>query len=106
MNQRPYWEMYKTVQKMLWFTEEIDLSKDLHDFQKLSTVEQNYIELVFAFFAQSDSIVNENVVTRFYEEVKDAAVRCFYGLQIAFENVHSETYNVILDTLVKDQERR
>ena len=62
--------------------------------------------MILAFFAQADNIVNENVITRIYGEVKDASVRAFYGLQIAFENIHSETYNVILDTLVQDSGRK
>jgi ribonucleotide reductase beta subunit family protein with ferritin-like domain len=98
--------MYKTVQKMLWFTEEIDLTQDVIDFDAMSREEQRFIEMILAFFAQADSIVNENVITRLYSEVKDASVRAFYGLQIAFENVHSETYNVILDTLVRDVEKK
>lgn len=102
----PFWRMYKTVQKMLWFTEEIDLTQDVIDFDAMSREEQRFIEMILAFFAQADSIVNENVITRLYSEVKDASVRAFYGLQIAFENVHSETYNVILDTLVRDVEKK
>ena len=103
---RPFWDMYKTVQKMLWFSEEIDLSEDRKHFAGLSADEKRFIEMILAFFAQADSIVTENVVTRLYDEVKDASVRAFYGLQIAFENVHSETYNVILDTLITDPARK
>jgi ribonucleotide reductase beta subunit family protein with ferritin-like domain len=103
---RPFWDSYKTVQKMLWFTEEIDLVQDVSDFQTLSADEQYFLEMILAFFAQADSIVTENVVTRLYDEVKDASARAFYGLQIAFENVHSETYNVILDTLIQDPIRK
>ena len=101
---RPFWDMYKITQKMLWFSEEIDLTQDVIDFKSMSTDERHFVEMILAFFAQADSIVNENVVTRLYNDVKDAAVRAFYGLQIAFENVHSETYNVILDTLVQDND--
>jgi len=97
----PFWKMYKTVQKMLWFTEEIDLTQDRIDFEAMLPAEQRFVEMILAFFAQADNIVNENVITRLYTEVKDASIRAFYGLQIAFENVHSETYNVILDTLVR-----
>ena len=103
---RPFWEMYKTVQKMLWFVEEIDLVQDIADFEAMSPGEQRFLEMILAFFAQADNIVNENVITRLYNEVKDASVRAFYGLQIAFENVHSETYNVILDNLVKDSAKK
>lgn len=102
----PYWKMYKTVQKMLWFTEEIDLAQDVIDFEAMTPAEQRFLEMILAFFAQADNIVNENVITRLYNEVKDASIRAFYGLQIAFENVHSETYNVILDTLVKCPEKK
>ena len=92
--------------KMLWFTEEIDLVQDIADFEALSAAEQRFLEMILAFFAQADNIVNENVITRLYDEVKDASVRAFYGLQISFENVHSETYNVILDALVKDSDKK
>jgi ribonucleotide reductase beta subunit family protein with ferritin-like domain len=102
----PFWKMYKTVQKMVWFTEEIDLVQDVVDFDAMRPAEQRFLEMILAFFAQADNIVNETVITRLYGEVKDASVRAFYGVQIAFENVHSETYNVILDTLVRDSERK
>jgi ribonucleotide reductase beta subunit family protein with ferritin-like domain len=102
----PFWKMYKTVQKMLWFTEEIDLVQDVIDFEAMLPSEQRFLEMILAFFAQADNIVNENVITRLYDEVKDSSVRAFYGLQIAFENVHSETYNVILDTLVKSTSKK
>jgi ribonucleotide reductase beta subunit family protein with ferritin-like domain len=99
---RPFWDMYKITQKMLWFTEEIDLTQDVKDFKNMSPDEKHFLEMILAFFAQADSIVNENVITRLYNDVKDPAARAFYGLQIAFENVHSETYNVILDTLIQN----
>lgn len=103
---RNFWDMYKLTQKMLWFAEEIDLTQDVKDFKAMSRDEQHFIEMILAFFAQADSIVNENVITRLYNDVKDAAARAFYGLQIAFENVHSETYNIILDTLIQDPARK
>ena len=103
---QPFWDMYKTTQKMLWFADEIDLAQDVADFGRLSGDERHFLEMILAFFAQADSIVNENVVTRLYAEVKDAAARAFYGLQIAFENVHAETYNLIIDTLVRDTARK
>jgi ribonucleotide reductase beta subunit family protein with ferritin-like domain len=102
----PFWNMYKTVQKMLWFTEEIDLVQDVLDYEQMHSEEQRFLEMILAFFAQADNIVNENVITRLYNEVKDPSIRAFYGLQIAFENVHSETYNTILDTLVKSSSRK
>ena len=102
----PFWTMYKTVQKMVWFAEEIDLVQDIKDFKEMTPSEQRFLEMILAFFAQADNIVNENVITRLYNEVKDASVRSFYGLQVSFENVHSETYNVILDTLVQDSDRK
>ena len=103
----PFWGMYKTVQKMIWFTEEIDLVQDVTDFQtKMTADERHFVEMILGFFAQADNIVNENIVTSLYSQIKDASVRAFYGLQIAFENVHAETYNVILDTLVRDRTRK
>jgi len=94
--------MYKKHMASFWTTEEIDLQKDLEHWGKLNSDEQRFIKHVIAFFAASDGIVNENLATRFMSEVQIPEARCFYGFQIAMENVHSETYSLLIDTYVKD----
>ena len=79
-----------------------DLSKDMDDFAKLKDEEQHFIKNVLAFFAASDGIVNENLVERFCNEVKILEAKFFYGFQIAIENIHSETYSLLIDTYIKD----
>jgi ribonucleotide reductase beta subunit family protein with ferritin-like domain len=96
------WEIYKRALASIWTVEEIDLSKDHNDFAKLNDNEQHFIKHILAFFAASDGIVNENLVERFCNEVQVPEARCFYGFQIAIENIHSETYSLLIDTLVKD----
>jgi ribonucleoside-diphosphate reductase beta chain len=101
------WKMYKMAQASNWVAEEIDLAVDLTDWNnKLNADEKFFIEHVLAFFAAADGIVNENLCSRFFEDVQYPEARCFYGLQIAIECVHSETYSLLLDTLVKDQTRK
>mgnify|MGYP001081249023 FL=1 len=97
-----YWEMYKQAEANFWTTEELDLSKDLNDYKKLSSDEQYFINNILAFFAASDGIVNENLVERFCNEVKILEAKFFYGFQIAMENIHSETYSLLIDTYIKD----
>ena len=97
-----YWEMYKQAEANFWTTEELDLSKDLNDYNKLSSDEQYFINNILAFFAASDGIVNENLVERFCNEVKILEAKFFYGFQIAMENIHSETYSLLIDTYIKD----
>ncbi|MCP4914664.1 MAG: ribonucleoside-diphosphate reductase [Oligoflexia bacterium] len=96
------WEMYKKHMAVFWSAEEIDLSSDLNDWEKLNDNEKHFITHVLAFFAASDGIVNENLAMRFYNEVQIPEARCFYGFQIAMENIHSETYSLLIDTYVKD----
>ena len=96
------WQMYKKAEASFWTAEEVDLSKDLADWEKLSANEKHFISHVLAFFAASDGIVNENLVTRFSQEVQVAEAKCFYGFQIAMENVHSEMYSLLIDTYIKD----
>ena len=96
------WKMYKQAEANFWTTEEIDLSKDLKDFKNLNQNEQFFIENVLAFFAASDGIVNENLVERFCKDVQLLEAKFFYGFQIAMENIHSETYSLLIDTYVKD----
>jgi len=101
-----YWKMYKQAEANFWTTEELDLSKDLMDWKKLTKDEVHFIEHVLAFFAASDGIVNENLVERFCQEVKVLEAKFFYGFQIAMENIHSDTYSLLIDTYIKDLERK
>jgi len=97
------WRMYKRHEASFWTTEEIDLSADLNDWNlKLNSGERHFISHVLAFFAASDGIVNENLAQQFMREVQLPEVRCFYGFQIAMENIHSETYSLLIDTYIKD----
>jgi ribonucleoside-diphosphate reductase beta chain len=96
------WEMYKLHEASFWTAEEIDLSPDLKDWEKLSADEQHFIKHVLAFFAASDGIVNENLAINFMREVQLPEARCFYGFQIMIENIHSETYSLLIDTYIKD----
>ncbi|KAF9793015.1 ribonucleotide reductase small subunit [Thelephora terrestris] len=101
------WQMYKKAEASFWTAEEIDLSKDIHDWtNRLNDNERHFISHVLAFFAASDGIVNENLVERFSNEVQAAEARCFYGFQIMMENIHSETYSLLIDTYIKDPARR
>jgi len=96
------WEMYKKAEASFWTAEEIDLANDMSDWEKLSKDEKHFISHVLAFFAASDGIVNENLVERFASEVQLSEARCFYGFQIAMENIHSETYSLLIDTYIKN----
>lgn len=99
--------MYKKAEASFWTAEEIDLSKDLHDWNnRLNDDERYFISHVLAFFAASDGIVNENLVERFSGEVQIPEARCFYGFQIMMENIHSETYSLLIDTYIKEQRQR
>jgi len=101
------WQMYKKAEASFWTAEEMDLSKDLHDWNnRLNDNERHFISHVLAFFAASDGIVNENLVERFSNEVQAAEARCFYGFQIMMENIHSETYSLLIDTYIKDPAQR
>jgi len=100
------WKMYKAAEANFWTTEELDLSKDFKDYQTLSDGERHFINNVLAFFAASDGIVNENLVERFCQDVKVLEAKFFYGFQIAMENIHSETYSLLIDTYVKDFEKK
>lgn len=98
------WEMYKQAQASSWTTEEIDLETDRkHWEENLNENEKHFISHILAFFAASDGIVNENLAKRFMDEVQLPEARCFYGFQIAIENVHSETYSQLIDTLILDK---
>ncbi len=97
-----FWDMYKKHVASFWTAEEIDLEQDQRDWEKLNENEQHFIKYVLAFFAASDGIVNENLAQKFCTEVQVPEVRCFYGFQIAMENIHSETYSLLIDTYIKD----
>jgi ribonucleoside-diphosphate reductase beta chain len=100
------WKMYKKAQASFWTAEEIDLSPDLKDWEKLSENEKYFISHVLAFFAASDGIVNENLAINFMNEVQIPEARSFYGFQIMMENIHSETYSLLIDTYIKDPEEK
>ena len=101
------WEMYKTAEHSFWTAEEIDLSQDQTDWdEKLNKDEQHFIKMVLAFFAASDGIVNENLAENFLKEVQYPEAKSFYGFQIAMENVHSETYSLLIDTYIKDEKEK
>ncbi len=95
-------KMYKKAEANFWTAEELDLSKDHNDWNKLTENERYFIENVLAFFAASDGIVNENLGERFLVEVQLLEAKFFYGFQIAVENIHSETYSLLIDTYIKD----
>lgn len=98
------WNLYKQAQSSHWTAEEIDLAGDR--FGELNKDEQHFIKLVLAFFATADGIVNENLAINFMHEVQIPEARCFYGEQIAMENVHAHTYALLLDTYIRDSEER
>ncbi|XP_054008415.1 ribonucleoside-diphosphate reductase subunit M2 B-like isoform X2 [Hylaeus anthracinus] len=100
------WDMYKKAEASFWTVEEVDLSKDILDWNILNDSEKHFISHVLAFFAASDGIVNENLVERFSQEVQVTEARCFYGFQVAMENVHSEMYSLLIDTYIMDVKER
>ncbi|MCO5934220.1 ribonucleoside-diphosphate reductase small subunit [Mucilaginibacter sp. RB4R14] len=96
------WEMYKKAEASFWTAEEIDLSDDMKHWEVLNDGERHFISHILAFFAASDGIVNENLAINFMSEVQLPEARCFYGFQIMMENIHSETYALLIDTYIKD----
>lgn len=97
------WEYYKKSEASFWTAEEIDLSQDMIDWNnKLNDNERHFIKHVLAFFAASDGIVNENLAINFLNEVQYPEARFFYGFQVMMENIHSETYSLLIDTYIKD----
>ncbi|RYU90121.1 ribonucleoside-diphosphate reductase [Mucilaginibacter terrigena] len=96
------WEMYKKAEASFWTAEEIDLSDDMKHWENLNDGERHFISHILAFFAASDGIVNENLAINFMSEVQLPEARCFYGFQIMMENIHSETYALLIDTYIKD----
>jgi ribonucleoside-diphosphate reductase beta chain len=102
INYPQIWEMYKKHEASFWTAEEIDLSDDMKDWNNLNDGERHFISHILAFFAASDGIVNENLAVNFMSEVQLPEARCFYGFQIMMENIHSETYALLIDTYIKD----
>jgi ribonucleoside-diphosphate reductase beta chain len=100
------WEFYKKAEASFWTAEEIDLSQDQKDWNNLNDNERHFIKHVLAFFAASDGIVNENLAINFMQEVQMPEARCFYGFQIMMENIHSETYSLLIDTYIKDPKEK
>ncbi len=101
------WKFYKDSEASFWTAEEIDLHQDLHDWQtKLNADERYFIKHILAFFAASDGIVNENLAENFVNEVQYSEAKFFYGFQIMMENIHSETYSLLIDTYVKDEKEK
>lgn len=100
------WKFYKQAEASFWTAEEIDLSHDLKDWENMTDGERHFITHVLAFFAASDGIVNENLAEHFVSEVQYTEAKFFYGFQIAIENIHSETYSLLIDTYVKDPKEK
>jgi len=98
-----FWTMYKKHVACFWTTDELDFSQDLADWQTLSKGEQHFISYVLAFFAAADGIVIENLATNVCSRIQDPAARAFYGFQIAMENIHSETYSLLIDTYIQNE---
>ena len=100
------YKMYKQSVAVFWTPEEIDFSKDMSDWEKLTNDEKHFIKHILAFFAGSDGIVQENLCTRFQRDVESQVVKLFYGFQNAMEGIHSETYSLLIDAYVKDKEEQ
>jgi ribonucleoside-diphosphate reductase subunit M2 len=100
------WQMYKKQVDCFWRAEEIDLTKDLVYWESLNQDEKFFISMILAFFAASDGIVLENLATRFMNDVQLSEARAFYGFQIAMENIHSQTYSLLIETYIKDKEEK
>ncbi len=100
------WAYYKKSEASFWTAEEIDLSQDLTDWEKLNDNEKHFVKHVLAFFAASDGIVNENLAENFVSEVQYTEAKFFYGFQIMVENIHSETYSLLIDTYIKDTKEK
>jgi len=106
LSDQDIWKMYKKMMDCFWRAEEIDFSKDLVDWNKLKETEKHFIKMVLAFFAASDGIVLENLGQRFLSEVQLPEARATYGFQLMMENIHSETYSLLIDTYIKDKDEQ
>lgn len=106
IRQHEIWKYYKQAEASFWTAEEIDLSQDQKDWDALNDGERHFIKHVLAFFAASDGIVNENLAEHFISEVQYTEAKFFYGFQITIENIHSETYSLLIDTYVQDPKEK
>jgi ribonucleotide reductase beta subunit family protein with ferritin-like domain len=100
------WSMYKKQLLSFWTADEIDLSKDKIDWQKITDEERFFISRILAFFVSADGIVSENLALMFFNDTEIPEIRCFYGFQLAMENIHAETYSILLDTLITDEKEK
>ena len=100
------WDFYKKAEASFWTAEELDLTADKHDWDKMTDNERYFLSNILGFFATSDGIVNENLLTNFSSEISIPEVRCFYGFQIAIENIHSEVYSLLIEEYIKDLEQK
>jgi len=97
------WKMYKKAEASFWTAEEMDLSKDKNDWETLQENERYFIKNILAFFAGADGIVGENLLENFSTEIQIPEVRCFYGFQIAIENIHAEVYSLLIEKFISDE---
>ena len=100
------WEFYKAHQSAFWTAEEVDLSGDIRDWEKLTENEKYFIKNILSFFASSDGIVNENLAENFYREVQYPEAKFFYGIQLAMENIHSLMYSLLIDTYISNPKEK
>jgi ribonucleoside-diphosphate reductase beta chain len=100
------WEFYKQHQAAFWTAEEVDLTNDIRDWEKLTENEQYFVKNVLSFFAASDGIVNENLAENFYREVQYPEAKFFYGFQLAMENIHSLMYSLLIDTYISNPKEK
>ena len=100
------YEMYKKAVSCFWTAEEVDLSKDLKDWEIMTEDQKHFISLVLAFFACMDGLINENICLRFMGEVQNSEARLFYGFQMAIEGIHNETYSNLIDTYIREPAER
>jgi len=100
------YQLYKSAVACFWVAEEVDLSKDLSDWAKMTNDEKHFISLILAFFACMDGLINENLAVRFFNEVQNSEARLFYGFQMAIEGIHQEVYSNLIDTYIKDKEEQ
>lgn len=103
---QPFWDMYKKAEASFWTLEELDLGQDTRDWEDMHPRERRFIENILGMFAGFDRLVNANLIESFTREVSHAPIQCFYGFQIAIENIHSEVYAILINTYIKDKARQ
>jgi len=106
ITQHKFWDAYKQAQAFYWTVEEMDLSRDLDDWNKLNNDEKHFIKMILAFFSSSDGIVNANIATNFVDEIKIIEAKMFYHFQETIEDVHNEAYSLLIDTYIKDEKEK